>query len=43
LKIAEAKVDEAKHVDFAKVEKRVSTAGVGSTGTVGVSRTVSQP
>ncbi|EFJ10901.1 hypothetical protein SELMODRAFT_426811 [Selaginella moellendorffii] len=30
----EAKVDESKQMDFARVEKRVKTAGGGSTGTV---------
>lgn len=34
LKIDEAKVDESKQMDFAKVEKRVRTTGGGSTGTV---------
>ncbi|KAM7474375.1 hypothetical protein LguiB_021618 [Lonicera macranthoides] len=34
LKVDEAKVDESKHMDFAKVEKRVRTTGGGSTGTV---------
>ncbi|PON98677.1 Pre-mRNA splicing Prp18-interacting factor [Trema orientale] len=34
LKVDEAKVDESKHKDFAKVEKRVRTTGGGSTGTV---------
>uniref|UniRef100_A0A7N1A7G0 Pre-mRNA-splicing factor SLU7 n=2 Tax=Kalanchoe fedtschenkoi TaxID=63787 RepID=A0A7N1A7G0_KALFE len=34
LKVDEAKVDESKQVDFAKVEKRVRTTGGGSTGTV---------
>ncbi|KAF8392197.1 hypothetical protein HHK36_022539 [Tetracentron sinense] len=34
LKVDEAKVDESKQMDFAKVEKRVRTTGGGSTGTV---------
>jgi len=34
LKLDEAKVDEMKQMDFAKVEKRVRTTGGGSTGTV---------
>ncbi|GJR26586.1 pre-mRNA-splicing factor SLU7-like protein [Tanacetum coccineum] len=34
LKVGEAKVDESKQMDFAKVEKRVHTTGGGSTGTV---------
>lgn len=34
LRIDEAKVDESKQMDFAKVEKRVRTTGGGSTGTV---------
>lgn len=34
LKDDEAKVDESKQMDFAKVEKRVRTTGGGSTGTV---------
>lgn len=34
LKLDEAKVDESKQMDFAKVEKRVRTTGGGSTGTV---------
>lgn len=34
LKVDEAKVDESKQVDFAKVEKRVTTTSGGSTGTV---------
>lgn len=34
LKVDEAKVDESKQADFAKVEKRVRTTGGGSTGTV---------
>eukprot|EP00252_Welwitschia_mirabilis_P006512 TRINITY_DN173_c0_g1_i1.p1 TRINITY_DN173_c0_g1~~TRINITY_DN173_c0_g1_i1.p1 ORF type:complete len:544 (-),score=131.87 TRINITY_DN173_c0_g1_i1:171-1802(-) len=34
LKIDEAKVDESRQMDFAKVEKRVRTTGGGSTGTV---------
>ncbi|KAF6166882.1 hypothetical protein GIB67_020316, partial [Kingdonia uniflora] len=34
LKIDEAKVDESKQMDFAKVEKHVRTTGGGSTGTV---------
>ncbi|KAK3190332.1 hypothetical protein Dsin_029893 [Dipteronia sinensis] len=34
LKVDEAKVDECKQMDFAKVEKRVRTTGGGSTGTV---------
>ncbi|KAH7573234.1 hypothetical protein ACOSP7_006760 [Xanthoceras sorbifolium] len=34
LKIDEAKVDESKQMDFAKVEKCVRTTGCGSTGTV---------
>ncbi|KAI7737511.1 hypothetical protein M8C21_020996, partial [Ambrosia artemisiifolia] len=34
LKIDEAKVDESKQMDFAKVEKRVRTTGGGCTGTV---------
>ncbi|MFS7972727.1 putative transcription factor interactor and regulator CCHC(Zn) family [Helianthus anomalus] len=34
LKVDEAKVDESKQIDFAKVEKRVRTTGGGSTGTV---------
>ncbi|KAH0435611.1 hypothetical protein IEQ34_026560 [Dendrobium chrysotoxum] len=33
LKVDEAKVDESKQMDFAKVEKRVRTTGGGSTGT----------
>lgn len=33
-KVDEAKVDESKQMDFAKVEKRVRTTGGGSTGTV---------
>ena len=33
-RVDEAKVDETKQMDFAKVEKRVRTAGGGSTGTV---------
>jgi pre-mRNA-processing factor SLU7 len=32
--VDEAKVDESKQMDFAKVEKRVRTTGGGSTGTV---------
>lgn len=34
LNVDEAKVDESKQMDFAKVEKRVRTIGGGSTGTV---------
>ena len=34
LKVDEAKVDESRQMDFAKVEKRVRTTGGGSTGTV---------
>lgn len=34
LRVDEAKVDESKQMDFAKVEKRVRTTGGGSTGTV---------
>ncbi|OIT22063.1 pre-mrna-splicing factor slu7 [Nicotiana attenuata] len=34
LNVDEAKVDESKQMDFAKVEKRVRTTGGGSTGTV---------
>nr|DAD19892.1 TPA_asm: hypothetical protein HUJ06_021355 [Nelumbo nucifera] len=34
LKLDEAKVDESKQMDFAKVRKRVRTTGGGSTGTV---------
>ncbi|XP_074316646.1 pre-mRNA-splicing factor SLU7-like [Silene latifolia] len=34
LKVDEAKVDESKQMDFAKIEKRVRTTGGGSTGTV---------
>ncbi|CAI9107640.1 OLC1v1007042C3 [Oldenlandia corymbosa var. corymbosa] len=34
LKLDEAKVDESKQMEFAKVEKRVRTTGGGSTGTV---------
>ncbi|KAL1828960.1 hypothetical protein ACET3Z_007372 [Daucus carota] len=34
LRVDEAKVDESKQMDFAKVEKRVLTTGGGSTGTV---------
>lgn len=34
LKVDEAKVDESKQMDFARVEKRVHTTGGGSTGTV---------
>ncbi|CAN6984457.1 unnamed protein product [Brassica oleracea var. botrytis] len=34
LRVDEAKVDESKQMDFAKVEKRVRTSGGGSTGTV---------
>ncbi|KAK9020234.1 hypothetical protein V6N11_054724 [Hibiscus sabdariffa] len=34
LKVDEAKVDEIKQMEFAKVEKRVRTTGGGSTGTV---------
>lgn len=34
LKVDEAKVDESKQMDFAKVEKRVRTTSGGSTGTV---------
>ncbi|KAM0966636.1 hypothetical protein ACFX2J_022177 [Malus domestica] len=34
LKVDEAKVDESKQMDFARVEKRVRTTGGGSTGTV---------
>lgn len=34
LELDEAKVDESKQMDFAKVEKRVRTTGGGSTGTV---------
>ncbi|KAB2061956.1 hypothetical protein ES319_A10G121300v1 [Gossypium barbadense] len=34
LKVDEAKVDESKQMDFAKVEKRVRTTGGGSTGSV---------
>ncbi|KAG8370786.1 hypothetical protein BUALT_Bualt13G0021700 [Buddleja alternifolia] len=34
LKVDEAKVDESKQMDFAKVKKRVRTTGGGSTGTV---------
>lgn len=34
LKTDEAKVDESKQMDFARVEKRVRTTGGGSTGTV---------
>ena len=34
LKVDEAKVDESKQMDFAKVEKHVRTTGGGSTGTV---------
>lgn len=34
LKHDEAKADESKQMDFAKVEKRVRTTGGGSTGTV---------
>ncbi|XP_004301095.1 PREDICTED: pre-mRNA-splicing factor SLU7-A-like [Fragaria vesca subsp. vesca] len=34
MRVDEAKVDESKQTDFAKVEKRVRTAGGGSTGTV---------
>lgn len=34
LEVDEAKVDESKQMDFAKVEKRVRTTGGGSTGTV---------
>ncbi|GMP55515.1 hypothetical protein CsSME_00020312 [Camellia sinensis var. sinensis] len=34
LKVDEAKVDDSKQMDFAKVEKRICTAGGGSTGTV---------
>ncbi|KAL6013326.1 hypothetical protein ACLOJK_003819 [Asimina triloba] len=34
LKVDDAKVDESKQMDFAKVEKRVRTTGGGSTGTV---------
>ncbi|MBA0570763.1 hypothetical protein Golob_004375, partial [Gossypium lobatum] len=33
-RVDEAKVDESKQMDFAKVEKRVRTTGGGSTGTV---------
>ncbi|RID40153.1 hypothetical protein BRARA_J00218 [Brassica rapa] len=34
LRVDEAKVDESRQMDFAKVEKRVRTTGGGSTGTV---------
>nr|DAD23092.1 TPA_asm: hypothetical protein HUJ06_024555 [Nelumbo nucifera] len=34
MKVDEAKVDESKQMDFAKIEKRVRTTGGGSTGTV---------
>lgn len=34
LKVDEARVDESKQMDFAKVEKRVRTTAGGSTGTV---------
>ena len=34
LRVDEAKIDDTKQMDFAKVEKRVRTTGGGSTGTV---------
>ncbi|ERN18743.1 hypothetical protein AMTR_s00067p00022850 [Amborella trichopoda] len=37
LRVDEAKVDENKQIDFAKVDKCVRTTGVGSTGTVRIS------